>query len=175
MSSRWKLSPQHQLLEEKTAAIARLKTMRIFLMLDQSRVDSISLVVNTIQRVELARNCVFYIYPSNLTHASSALLFLSYSPPHILVFSCFLFREKTSSYSSELQKQLFDCSKQIFVLKNQRLYACRAKLKIRAGCKPVHPNVHMASFGAWAVVTNMVKTMLRLCCCCFSEPLKPQE
>lgn len=42
----------------------------------------------------------FYIYPSNLTHFSSALLFLSYSTPHILVISCFLFKVKTSSFSS---------------------------------------------------------------------------
>lgn len=60
----------------------------------------------------------FHIYPSNLTHSSSALLLLSYSTPHILVISCFLFGEKTSSFSSELQKQPFNCSKQIFVLKN---------------------------------------------------------
>lgn len=35
----------------------------------------------------------FHIYASNLTHFSSALLFLSYSTPHILVISCFLFKD----------------------------------------------------------------------------------
>lgn len=55
------------------------------------------------------------IYPSNLTHFSSALLFLSCFTPHIPVISCFLFKEKTSSFSNELQKQPFNCSRQTFV------------------------------------------------------------
>lgn len=42
----------------------------------------------------------FCIHPSNLTQFNSALLFHSYSTPHILVISCFLFKVKTSSFSS---------------------------------------------------------------------------